>query len=227
MCANVTLPRTHARSPVGGGVLFLFFSVFAFLVLLQNLYNNGRVCLSLLGTWRGDGSGEKWTSGSTLLQVLTSIQSLIMTSQVYFNEPGYEASRTQAETQACAAGYDNIVRFATVRYAMRAMLETPPAGFVEIVRLHFYIKRDSIRGTLRQWVEDARADAAALAAHDSGGAQTRTPPKYKSLTSHHNPALSTLFSARPQAYLDMLQTEVAGMLRLLEALEQSPPSTGP
>mmetsp|Transcript_29748 Transcript_29748/g.27234 ORF Transcript_29748/g.27234 Transcript_29748/m.27234 type:complete len:167 (-) Transcript_29748:3771-4271(-) len=38
-----------------------------------NLYNNGKVCLSLLGTWSGSG-GEKWNPDlSTFLQVLLSI----------------------------------------------------------------------------------------------------------------------------------------------------------
>ena len=40
-----------------------------------NLYNCGKVCLSLLGTWSGPGWDPKT---STLLQVLISIQSLIM-----------------------------------------------------------------------------------------------------------------------------------------------------
>ena len=40
-----------------------------------NLYNCGKVCLSLLGTWSGPGWDPK---ASTLLQVLVSIQSLIM-----------------------------------------------------------------------------------------------------------------------------------------------------
>jgi ubiquitin-protein ligase len=39
--------------------------------LNPNLYAEGKVCLSLLGTWQGPG----WVSGSsTLLQVLISIQ---------------------------------------------------------------------------------------------------------------------------------------------------------
>lgn len=42
-----------------------------------NLYNCGKVCLSLLGTWAGDNS-EKWQpQTSTLLQLAISIQSLI------------------------------------------------------------------------------------------------------------------------------------------------------
>jgi hypothetical protein len=39
-----------------------------------NLYNEGKVCLSLLGTWQG-GRGESWSPEySTVLQVLISIQ---------------------------------------------------------------------------------------------------------------------------------------------------------
>jgi ubiquitin-protein ligase len=42
-----------------------------------NLYSSGKVCLSLLGTWRGN-STENWDKNiSTLLQVLISIQSKI------------------------------------------------------------------------------------------------------------------------------------------------------
>eukprot|EP00804_Cyclotella_cryptica_P021257 CCRYP_001537-RA/>CCRYP_001537-RA protein AED:0.30 eAED:0.30 QI:0/-1/0/1/-1/0/1/0/100 len=54
-----------------------------------NLYNCGEVCLSLPGTWQG----PDWISGeSTSLQVLISIQSLILIPDPYFNEPGFETS---------------------------------------------------------------------------------------------------------------------------------------
>ena len=50
-----------------------------------NLYADGKVCLSLLGTW----AGPSWVPGeSTLLQLLLSIQSQIFVSDPYFNEPG-------------------------------------------------------------------------------------------------------------------------------------------
>lgn len=55
-----------------------------------NLYACGKVCLSLLGTWRGNAS-ENWDPQiSTLLQVLVSLQAIIMSEEVYFNEPGFE-----------------------------------------------------------------------------------------------------------------------------------------
>ena len=47
-----------------------------------NLYNDGKVCLSLLGTWHGGDASEKWDPArSTLYQVLVSIQSIIMVCQ--------------------------------------------------------------------------------------------------------------------------------------------------
>ena len=51
-----------------------------------NLYKEGKVCLSLLGTWAGPG----WHPKCTLLQVLISIQSLILVDEPFFNEPGFE-----------------------------------------------------------------------------------------------------------------------------------------
>lgn len=47
------------------------------------------MCLSLLNTWSGN-KNEKWQPGkSTMLQVLVSIQGLILNQKPYFNEPGY------------------------------------------------------------------------------------------------------------------------------------------
>jgi len=57
-----------------------------------NLYNCGKVCLSLLGTWSGS-AGESWNpKTSSLLQILVSIQSLILVSEPYYNEPGYAST---------------------------------------------------------------------------------------------------------------------------------------
>ena len=45
--------------------------------LNPNLYEDGKVCVSLLGTWSGKGT-ETWTPNSNLLQLLVSIQGLIL-----------------------------------------------------------------------------------------------------------------------------------------------------
>jgi ubiquitin-conjugating enzyme E2 Z len=66
-----------------------------------NIYADGKVCLSILGTWRGE-AGEQWSSAQGLESVLLSIQSL-MSSNPYENEPGFEAYKiTQQEPQEYA-----------------------------------------------------------------------------------------------------------------------------
>ena len=54
-----------------------------------NLYESGKVCLSLLNTWVGTGC-ENWNpANSTMLQVLVSIQALVLNAKPVFNEPGH------------------------------------------------------------------------------------------------------------------------------------------
>lgn len=64
--------------------------------LNPNLYEEGKVCVSLLGTWSGRDT-EVWSSASTMLQVLVSIQGLILVDEPYYNEAGYEKQRGETE----------------------------------------------------------------------------------------------------------------------------------
>ncbi|KAH8075216.1 hypothetical protein JL721_1212 [Aureococcus anophagefferens] len=70
-----------------------------------NLYANGKVCLSILGTW----AGPSWSPTQSLASVLLSIQSL-MHDRPYVNEPGREA----ASDAACAPS-NEFLRYATLR----------------------------------------------------------------------------------------------------------------
>ena len=55
-----------------------------------NLYEDGKICLSLLGTWDGD-KVEGWSPAkSTVLQLVLSLLGLVLVRQPYFNEAGYE-----------------------------------------------------------------------------------------------------------------------------------------
>ncbi|KAL1469896.1 hypothetical protein MTO96_040794 [Rhipicephalus appendiculatus] len=57
-----------------------------------NLYECGKVCLSILGTW----SGPAWSPAQCIASVLISIQSLL-SEKPYHNEPGYEKERAPRE----------------------------------------------------------------------------------------------------------------------------------
>ena len=121
-----------------------------------NLYNCGKVCLSLLGTWHG-GKGEGWDPGaSSALQVLISIQSLIFVPQPVFNEPGYERSMGTAEGEEMNRSYNAPLRDATMRYAMLEQLRKPKPEFAEVIRRHFSVRRAAILAECASWVSEAR-----------------------------------------------------------------------
>ena len=80
-----------------------------------NLYNCGKVCLSLLGTWEGPG----WVPNqSTFLQVLVSIQGLILVADPYFNEPGYERLGNTPNGRKQSEAYNVNIRRQTLKFAI-------------------------------------------------------------------------------------------------------------
>ena len=90
-----------------------------------NLYECGKVCLSLLGTWSGPG----WSKESTLLQVLISIQSLILgTADPYFNEPGYEGTQNTKRGKTASAAYNKNIRKQTLQVAILPFLKNQLRG---------------------------------------------------------------------------------------------------
>ncbi|KXG33110.1 hypothetical protein SORBI_3003G255700 [Sorghum bicolor] len=104
--------------------------------LNPNLYECGKVCLSLLNTWSGTGC-EMWNpSNSTMLQVLVSIQALVLNSKPYFNEPGYamHANTSQGEKQSMAYNEETfLLSCRTMQYSLR----NPPKHFEDFIIGHF------------------------------------------------------------------------------------------
>lgn len=90
--------------------------------LNPNLYDCGKVCLSLLNTWNGKGN-EKWVpQSSTMLQVLVSIQALILNAKPFFNEPGYESMYGGPEGEKRSRDYNQdvfILSLKTMMYTLR------------------------------------------------------------------------------------------------------------
>lgn len=119
-----------------------------------NLYHDGKVCLSILNTWHGRPE-ERWNGQtSSFLQVLVSIQSLILVSEPYFNEPGYERSRGTPAGTASSIEYDANIRQATVKWAMLEALKKPSLCFKEAIRNHFYLKRKEIKEQCELWAKE-------------------------------------------------------------------------
>ena len=51
-----------------------------------NLYEDGKVCLSLLGTWPGNSQTEGWSENSSMLQVLVSLMGLVLVEEPFYSE---------------------------------------------------------------------------------------------------------------------------------------------
>lgn len=52
-----------------------------------NLYEDGKICLSLLGTWPGDEKNEGWSSNqSSMLQIIVSLMGLVLVKEPYYSE---------------------------------------------------------------------------------------------------------------------------------------------
>ncbi|TDL29200.1 hypothetical protein BD410DRAFT_779533 [Rickenella mellea] len=163
-----------------------------------NLYADGKVCLSLLGTW----SGPSWVSGkSTLLQVLISIQSMILCEEPYLNEPGWANDGGSPQSQAYSAN----VRRMVVNTAMLGNLKNPPEPFADVIRTHFRLKARSITKQLDQWLamDDGKSTSS-----DGGGY-----PGSK--------------AADGQASTNGLQRDVDEMKRILKKLEDGEGVSGP
>ena len=152
-----------------------------------NLYSTGKVCLSLLGTWRGT-QGESWNPQiSTIYQVLISIQSIIMSELVYFNEPSYEHLMGTDEGNKLNEGYSNIVRYNNIRVCMIDMIKNPPKGFENIIKIHFFLKKEKILKEVDSWIERAE----------------KVPYKMDGLISSHNSSYSARFEKKENYIKDL------------------------
>jgi len=146
-----------------------------------NLYNCGKVCLTLLGTWRG-APGEGWTKASSLHQLIISISAMVMTDEPHYNEPGYEQEAGTDVGIARNLGYVNKVRWGTLKYAILGQLQNPSKGFEDAVREHFRIKKPLILQQLDRWEAEA-ANGSADYSHtqDRFTAEWNKPGKYQAL----------------------------------------------
>lgn len=70
------------------------------------------------------------------LQVLVSVQSLILVAEPYFNEPGYERSRGTPSGTQSSREYDGNIRQATVKWAMLEQIRNPSPCFKEVCSIN-------------------------------------------------------------------------------------------
>ncbi|XP_060861206.1 (E3-independent) E2 ubiquitin-conjugating enzyme UBE2O-like [Metopolophium dirhodum] len=126
--------------------------------LNPNLYEDGKVCLSLLGTWSGHGV-ELWSpNDSNLLQLLVSIQGLILVSEPYYNEAGFDSQRGQKLAKENSRVYNEMALIKVVQ-SMTNMLkmnnsDVKNAGyFKEEILEHVKTHGPKLINTIENWIK--------------------------------------------------------------------------
>jgi len=101
-----------------------------------NLYVNGKVCISILNTWRG----EQWTSCQTLTTVLLNLCTLLGNDPL-LNEPGISKQHPDLEK------YNRVIEFKNIDIAIIKMMKMQPEpfdGFYSTMKEYFLKNHDQI-----------------------------------------------------------------------------------
>jgi ubiquitin-conjugating enzyme E2 Z len=100
-----------------------------------NLYVCGKVCVSLLNTWRGD----QWTSCQTISTVLLTLCTLLCNNPL-LNEPGVNKSHNDMSS------YNEIIEFANIDVAVCDIIEKKQSVFMPFFENFYpFIKENFIK----------------------------------------------------------------------------------
>ena len=109
-----------------------------------NLYKCGKVCISILNTWKG----EQWTSCQTISTLLLTLCTLLCESPL-LNEPGV------TEKHKDFKNYTSIIEYKNIDIAILGMINKTPGiypekfhAFYSIVREHFLKNKEKIQSYL-------------------------------------------------------------------------------
>ena len=94
-----------------------------------NLYQNGKVCLSILGTW----TGPQWSPVMTLKSIILCLQS-ILTINPLKNEPGYEHIDLDSIQNI---NYNIHIYYYNIQYAIIEQIKQSSSVFYNIMNKYF------------------------------------------------------------------------------------------
>tara|TARA_Y100000816_G_scaffold292621_1_gene289196 strand:- start:15955 stop:16836 length:882 start_codon:yes stop_codon:yes gene_type:complete len=116
-----------------------------------NLYTNGKVCLSILNTWRG----EQWTACQTISTVLLTVCT-VFNNDPLLNEPGIGKGHRDMKS------YNRIIEFKNVEIAILDILTECPKiytkmfdKFSEVVKNQFIQNIHEIRKRIQKMIRAA------------------------------------------------------------------------
>jgi len=113
-----------------------------------NFYRNGKVCLSVLNTWKG----EQWTSCQTIRSVLLTLVT-VLNENPLINEPGISIKNPQVSI------YNKIIRYKNFSIAINNVLKqklipVTHVIFFPIIKNFIKEKKENIITLLRSEIEN-------------------------------------------------------------------------
>lgn len=149
--------------------------------LNPNLYDDGRVCLSILGTWDGDDI-ESWNAKtSNLLRVLLSLQALVFVEEPYYNEAGYGKQKGTKEGHTNSRMYNESALLLSMRYILQSLkVGNLPEDCRDIAISHYRKAGPKLLERCRQLVQ-VKGVKPAGPSSDSGDAGTLNQQPYSSV----------------------------------------------
>lgn len=105
-----------------------------------NMYVNGKVCLSILGTWSGPG----WTSAMDIVTVMITIQSLLDKNPI-MHEPGYENVLDSPKGRKININYNTILEYNTYNSLLyKNLIYKDDMLFKEEINNYYNFNKDKI-----------------------------------------------------------------------------------
>ncbi|KZF25308.1 hypothetical protein L228DRAFT_244114 [Xylona heveae TC161] len=183
-----------------------------------NLYEDGKICLSLLGTWPADAKNESWSpQRSSMLQILVSLMGLVLVKEPFYNEAGFDILVGSEDSQVSSNHYTERA-FVLSRGFIKHALQHPTHGLQDVVHWLYLSPHPQAPKLLRAAIADAQdilrnsqheAEPAVHHAREEGGEASNGSVPTSSSSSPSS--ISTSSSREP----DALQRVSAGASILL------------
>lgn len=114
-----------------------------------NLYVNGKVCLSLLNTWKG----EQWTSCQTISSILLTICTILIKNPL-LNEPGIKRDHHDFEK------YNTIIQYKNIDIAILQILQKKIGVFLDQFKVFDSEIKDNFKKNaikIRDYLEEKKS----------------------------------------------------------------------
>ena len=107
-----------------------------------NLYTCGKVCVSLLNTWRGD----QWTSCQTISTVLLTLCTLLCKDPL-LNEPGVDKNNSDMNN------YNDIIEFANLSIAICDVVAKKPNVYMDFFEYFYPYIKETFNANFDKFIE--------------------------------------------------------------------------